>query len=148
MFTKTRSTLPATVAGLVLSATAAVTYAAPQTDADAHIAQPPVVALAEPRAAERPTSSSTAPLSMLVEDPAGNRVRLTHVPGSGWKYESSDRAASPLRKTALQSASAASGGGDASASLTLFIDGPSGFAYVWNRDKGWTFVGKLVDDVM
>ena len=148
MFTKTRITLPATVAALVLSATAAVTYAAPQTDADARIAHPRVIALAEPRTAERPMSSSMAPLSMLVEDPAGNRVRLTHLPGSGWKYESSKRAAAPLRKTALQSAGAASSEGDANVSLSVFIDGPSGFTYVWNRDKGWTFIGKLVDDVM
>jgi len=146
MFTRIRITLPAAVAGLVLSATVAVTHAAPQTDANAQVAKPAVVALANPRAAERP--SSTAPMSMLVEDAAGNRVRLTHVPGSGWKYESDKRAASPLRKTALQSAAAAPSDGDASTSLTVFIDGPSGFTYVWNRDKGWTFIGKLVDDVL
>lgn len=146
MFTKTRITLPAAVAVLLLSATAAVTYGAPLSDANAQVAKPAVVALSEPRAAERPTS--TAPLTMLVEDPAGNRVRLTHVPGSGWKYESARRAASPLRKTALQSAPAATSDGDDSTSLTVFIDGPSGFTYVWNRDKGWTFIGKLVDDVL
>ena len=146
MFIKTRVTLPAAVAGVVLSATAAVTYAAPQTDATAQVAKPAVVALAEPRAAERPTS--TAPLSMLVEDAAGNRVRLTHVPGSGWKYESGKGAALPLRQTALRAAPASSSDGDASASLTVFIDGPSGFTYVWNRAKGWTFIGKLVDDVL
>jgi len=149
MFTKTRITLPAAITGLVLSATVAVTQAAPQTGADVRIAKPAVVALPKPRAAEPPTSSSMAPLSMLIEDPAGNRLRLTHVPGSGWKYESGKRAGSPLRKTTLQSAPAASGDGDAGASLTVFIDGPSGFTYVWNRDNGgWTFIGKLVDDVL
>ena len=146
MFTKNRITLSAAVAGLVLSATAAVTHAAPQTDANAQVAKPAVVALADRRVAERPTS--TAPLTMLVEDPAGNRVRLTHVPGAGWTYESGKRAASPLRKTALPPAPATPSDGDASTSLTVFIDGPSGFTYVWNRDKGWTFIGKLVDDVL
>jgi hypothetical protein len=29
--------------------------------------------------------------------------------------------------------------------LTVFIDGPSGFTYVWNRDGGWKFVGKIAD---
>ena len=146
MFTKTRITLPAAVAGLLLSATAAVTYGAPPSDANAQVAKPAVLALAEPRAAERPTS--TAPLSMLVEDPAGNRMRLTHVPGSGWKYDSDKQTASPLRKTALQTLPRASSDPDGSASLTVFIDGPSGFTYVWNRDHGWTFIGKLVDDVL
>ena len=147
MFTRTRITLPAAITGLVLSATTAVTHAGPQTDAHARIGKPPIVALAEPRAAERPTSS-TEPLSILVDDPAGNRVRLTHVPGSGWKFESGKRAALALRKTALKSAPAAASDADTNASLTVFIDGPSGFTYVWNRDTGWTFIGKLVDDVL
>jgi hypothetical protein len=30
----------------------------------------------------------------------------------------------------------------------VFIDGPSGFTYVWNRDGGWKFIGKLVDDTL
>lgn len=29
--------------------------------------------------------------------------------------------------------------------LTVFIDGPSGFTFVWDRDGGWKFVGKIVD---
>jgi len=30
--------------------------------------------------------------------------------------------------------------------LTVFIDGPSGFTYVWNRDDGWKCIGRFVDD--
>jgi len=30
-------------------------------------------------------------------------------------------------------------------SLTVFIDGPSGFTYVYNQEGGSKFVGKLVD---
>ena len=29
--------------------------------------------------------------------------------------------------------------------LSVFIDGPSGFTFVWNRDGGWKFVGKVTD---
>ena len=29
--------------------------------------------------------------------------------------------------------------------LTVFIDGPSGFTFVWDREGGWKFVGKIVD---
>jgi hypothetical protein len=32
--------------------------------------------------------------------------------------------------------------------LTVFIDGPSGFTYVWHRDDGWKCVGMLVDDAL
>jgi hypothetical protein len=29
--------------------------------------------------------------------------------------------------------------------LTVFIDGPTGFTFVWMRDAGWKFVGRVVD---
>ena len=29
--------------------------------------------------------------------------------------------------------------------LTVFIDGPSGFTFVWYRESGWKFVGKVSD---
>jgi len=144
---KPRRALTATLAGIALAAGAQFANAAPQADADTNVTKPQVVALSQPRAAER-TASSAAPLTMLVEDPAGNTVRLTHVPGTGWKYERTARAESPLRRTALRAAPAAPADADADASLTVFIDGPSGFTYVWNRDGGWTFIGKLVDDTL
>ena len=137
---KIQRALTATLAGIALAAGAQLAKATPQADADTSVWTPQVVALSQTRAA-------TAPLTMLVEDPAGNTVRLTHVPGAGWKYEPAARAKSPLRKAALGVAPAAADA-DADASLTVFIDGPSGFTYVWNRDGGWKFIGKLVDDTL
>jgi hypothetical protein len=29
--------------------------------------------------------------------------------------------------------------------MTVFIDGPTGFTYVWMRDQGWKYVGRLAD---
>jgi len=29
--------------------------------------------------------------------------------------------------------------------LTVFIEGPSGFTFVWYRESGWKFVGKVSD---
>ena len=144
---KIQRALTATLAGMALAAGAQFAKAAPQADADTSISKPQVVALSQTRAAER-AARSTAPLTMLVEDPTGNTVRLTHVPGTGWKYEPAARAESPLRKTALRAGPAAAADADADASLTVFIDGPSGFTYVWNRDGGWKFIGKLVDDTL
>lgn len=140
---KIQRALTATLAGIALAAGAQFAKATPQADADTSVWKPQVVALSQTRAAP-----STAPLTMLVEDPAGNTVRLTHVPGAGWKYEPAARAKSPLRNTALRVAPAAAADADADASLTVFIDGPSGFTYVWNRDGGWKFIGKLVDDTL
>jgi len=90
------------------------------------------------------------PLTLHLEDASGNAVRLVHLPGIGWQYDREARAAdSPLQKTALPTTvtpSAGTSGDDAP--LTVFIDGPSGFTYVWNRDDGWTCVGRLVDDAL
>jgi len=55
---------------------------------------------------------------------------------------------SPLRAAAFQTMPSAAADANADASLTVFIDGPSGFTYVWNRDGGWKFIGKLVDDAL
>lgn len=104
--------------------------------------------LATPQAAVDVVTSARAPLTLHLEDASGNAVRLVHLPGVGWQYDRGDRAAdSPLQKTALQTTATPSAGtsGD-DVPLTVFIDGPSGFTYVWNRDDGWKCVGRLVDD--
>jgi hypothetical protein len=94
-----------------------------------------------------------SPLTLYVEDPSGNAFRLVHVQGEGWKYaegwKSPDHARYSLfRKTALGSTTAepaAKATVPDDEPLTVFIDGPSGFTYVWNRDGGWKFVGKIAD---
>ena len=88
------------------------------------------------------------PLALRLEDAAGNPVRLVHVQGAGWQFAHAARGANPaLRKTALTSATPpADGATDDDLPLTVFIDGPSGFTYVWSRGGGWTYVGRLADD--
>jgi hypothetical protein len=107
---------------------------------------PQVVALQSPRAEAR----AAAPLTLHLEDAGGNAVRLVHLPGVGWQYDRAARAAdSPLKKTALQTTATSSAGtGGDDTPLTVFIDGPSGFTYVWNREDGWKCVGRLVDDAL
>ncbi len=97
--------------------------------------------------ASAPRASAT---TLFVEDPDGNAFRLVHVDGAGWKYAAgwpaADSPRSMLRKVAFGSKSEPQPKAaevPADEPLTVFIDGPSGFTYVWNRDGGWTFVGKL-----
>jgi hypothetical protein len=105
---------------------------------------------AKPAANKTKPSGRGAPLTLYVQAPAGNMVQLVHEPGIGWKYGSDRQATqrrtgSPLVQTALQepAAPSANPSGDVEGPLTVFIDGPTGFTYVWNRDKGWQFVGQL-----
>jgi hypothetical protein len=149
MTTNSCRPLFATLTGIALAAVASSGSAAPQHDVDAAPPSPQVIALQSPRT-EAAAPRATSPLTLHLEDASGNAVRLVHVPGIGWEYDQAARGErSPLKKAALQttvSPSARTGGDDVP--LTVFIDGPSGFTYVWNRDDGWKYVGKLVDDTL
>jgi len=109
----------------------------------------PPTAIAEPRSVRH-----GSPLTLYIEDASGNAFRLVHVQGTGWKYaevsKSVHRSDGSLfrqiafgSKTLPRAANAAIPGGEP---LTVYIDGPSGFTYVWNRDEGWKFVGKVADE--
>ena len=151
MPTNSRRTLFATLIGIALATGASHGSAAPQADAGVptSASAPQVVSLQSPRA-EIGASRAAAPLTLQLEDAGGNAIRLVHLPGVGWQYDRAARAAeSSLQKAALQTTAAPSAGtsGD-DVPLTMFIDGPSGFTYVWNRNEGWKYVGRLVDDTL
>ena len=140
----------ATFTGMAVAAAASYGAAAAAADLDtAPSALPPhVVALQSTRPDAR-APRAAAPLTLHLQDASGNAVRLVHLPGVGWQYDQARGAGSPLKKAALQTtATPASGGSGDDVPLTVFIDGPSGFTYVWNRDDGWTCVGRLVDDAL
>lgn len=142
-----RRTLSAVLTGLALAAMTQVSFAVPQVATESQIAAVTALAttMAEPRSTGRP------PVTLYMEGPSGNPFRLIHVQDAGWKYadgwKSFDRGAWLFRTTAFGSktpALAAKVVPD-DEPLTVFIDGPSGFTYVWNRDDGWKFVGKIAD---
>jgi len=89
--------------------------------------------------------------TLYVEDPAGKPLRLIHVQGVGWKYAEGRK--SVLRNGDFLTVNAIDSTiretEDVAASteefLAVFVDGPSGFAYVWNGDTGWKFIGRLSD---
>jgi len=107
----------------------------------------PALPSSNAQAAKRQAGS--APLTLYIEDSAGKSFRLVRVPGVGWQYAYDGKSGKPVDKAMLvktasstteQSAGAPLTRGDA---LTVFIDGPSGFTYVWIRDEGWKFAGHL-----
>jgi hypothetical protein len=136
----------ATLTGMAVAATASYGAAAADVATPPSARPPHVVALQSSRP-DAHAPRTAAPLTLHVQDASGNAVRLVHLPGVGWQYDEARGAGSPLKKAALQtSATTASGGSGGDVPLTVFIDGPSGFTYVWNRDDGWKCVGRLVDD--
>jgi hypothetical protein len=149
-----RRALCAALTGLALAAITQVSYAADvasQTQiADLAEGSEPALApaFADPRRAGR-----GSPLTLYMEDLDGNAFRLVHVQGAGWRYaegwKSPNNAEASLpHKVALKSttsAPAAKGATPDDEPLTVFIDGPSGFTFVWDREGGWKYVGMIAN---
>ena len=149
-----RRALSAALTGLALAAVTQISYAAHDVVSETEIGGvaeasqlAPVPAIAEPRRAGR-----GSPVTLYLEDSSGGAFRLVHVEGTGWRYaegwKSPDSTvASLLRKVAFRSTTPtpAKGATPVGEPLTVFIDGPSGFTFVWDREGGWKFVGKIAD---
>jgi hypothetical protein len=136
-----RRILSATLTALALAGVTQVSYGASEMGG-------------EPPSVVRTRTAQSAPdgsaLTLYVQDPNGKPLQLVYVAGTGWKYgvsESRDQEGSSLfRKIAFWSKTSVPAAKDVVQNdepLTVFIDGPSGFTYVWDRDAGWKFVGKL-----
>jgi hypothetical protein len=97
--------------------------------------------LANPAASTgNPDSSDRALLAMTIETPTGSLARLTYRPGNGWSFD--DYAGSvALNVTGLSAPDPRPEDGP----MTVFIDGPTGYTYVWTPDNGWKFVGFISD---
>ena len=149
-----RRALSAALAGLALAVVTPVSYAVPDVASEPRLDLRDGVQLATaPALAEPSRAGRGSPLTLYVEDSSGNTFRLIHVQGTGWKYaegrkSSGGAAASLFRKVVFRSTPPARPAKEvtpADEPLTVFIDGPSGFTFVWHRESGWKFVGKVSD---
>lgn len=85
-----------------------------------------------------------APLSIAIDGPKGASFRLVYSSGHGWEF--ADHSAAKL-------ASAAQEAGPTGLIETLptdtlqsvFVDGPTGYVFVYVIDEGWRFVGSVAD---
>lgn len=98
-----------------------------------------------PLPTEMKTASNNSPLTLFIEAPTGDTLRLTYLPPEGWKFARADgskQTEAALAPTAMPLSEESSA---ADEPLTVFIDGPTGFTYVWMRDAGWKFVGRVAN---
>jgi hypothetical protein len=98
---------------------------------------------------ERYDAGTSSPQVLHFKDVDGNAVRLLYSPGEGWKYLD-NRAAEDTTSVASNALSPVSPAFAESRAprvdpMTVFIDGPTGYAYVWTPDAGWKFVGSISD---
>jgi len=143
-----RPPLYAALAGVALAVVAPASVAAPDVAPDAQVAS-----LAGRTQMTPAPSAAAAPFTLYLEDASGNAFRLVRVEGSGWKYADGwkapeSRAKSPLQDVRYEASRVerpAEEMSNVDEPLTVFIDGPSGFTFVYNQEGGWKFVGKLAD---
>ena len=91
-------------------------------------------------------ATDSLPWTLFIDAPTGSTFRLIYVPDEGWKF--ADRAMGSKATVAALTPTAMPRSDEGSAAdepLSVFIDGPSGFTYVWMRDTGWKFVGRVAD---
>ena len=143
---KSRALLIATLSSVTLVTFSQVTFAATVGGGESSNAKRMKAAVTH---AAAPPSEKGAianpPLTLVIEAPNGNTFRLIRLPDAGWKFV--DRASGT--KTTEASLTPTTPQPEESSAvddpLTVFIDGPTGFTYVWMRDKGWKFVGRVAD---
>ena len=85
-----------------------------------------------------------APLSIAIDGPKGASFRLAYTAGNGWKF--AGHSATKLASVAQQEGP--TGLIETLPTDTLqsvFIDGPSGYVFVYVIDEGWRFVGSVAD---
>jgi hypothetical protein len=95
-----------------------------------------------PLPSEMQTASNSSPLTLVIESPTGNTFRLTYLPTEGWKFAYALPTEAALTPIAMPPSDQSSAMDEP---LSVFVDGPTGFTYVWMRDEGWKFVGRVAN---
>jgi hypothetical protein len=145
---RTAQLLLATLTSLTLVTFSQVTLAASVGDAPDAIQVEAAVTRNAPAQDELETSGANSPVTLLVQPPVGGTLRLTYIPDDGWRFDDHD---SSLKSTEARVTPAAASQKKedtiAKRPITVFIDGPTGYTYVWTRDQGWKFVGRITDHI-
>jgi hypothetical protein len=94
--------------------------------------------------------SSALAQTLLLSGPDGRPSTLAYSADGGWRMhagwdaQARSDAARPVKAVAMQPAQ--QGDGPLSERpLTVFVDGPTGFTYIYLFDQGWKFVGRIAD---
>lgn len=128
---------------LIASALACVALAgaASAFAGDANGAHPAV--LVAQRAASPAAPASGAPFTLTLQGPGGEASRLAYRPGNGWRLQQ-DGAAGPVARDPHLEGVALAEGPAAEDPMSVFVDGPTGYVFVWSPDDAkWKFVGRV-----
>lgn len=88
-------------------------------------------------------------LTLFVQHPDGHEMRLEYHPGNGWRTQPGRGARRTAQQEVALRATAASAEEAPPAEgqpLSVFVDGPTGYVFVWNAEEArWNFVGHVAE---
>ncbi|MBP0593332.1 hypothetical protein J8I87_27240 [Paraburkholderia sp. LEh10] len=98
------------------------------------------------------TAAVKEPLTLMIQSPSGEAVRLTYAADEGWQTDPGSavvkQSSGRVEPVSAPQSGAESALDDAAGKpMTVFIDGPTGYTYYWSREQGWKFVGRLTGRV-
>ena len=97
-------------------------------------------------------SVQNAQPTITLSGPKGDRLTLVHSPESGWELQAgwpAQRSDDSPRITRASFSDVRPTGADERPVLerpmTVFVDGPTGYTFVYLFDEGWKFIGEVAD---
>jgi len=118
----------------------------------AALASGPMLAHAQQAAA--PAKAQGAPLTLLLSGPKGEHSTLAYSADTGWRMQQgwNAKAADAGSKTRLTPVAFPVAAPEPPAEapalarpLTVFLDGPTGFTFIYVPDEGWKYVGQIAN---
>jgi hypothetical protein len=100
------------------------------------------------QAASAPAETQNAAPTIFLSGPSGDRFTLVRSADDGWRLQAGWNAEGAGWSTAVL---AAAGAPSVAAPqtlerpLTVFVDGPIGFTFMYILDDGWKFAGRVAD---
>lgn len=95
-----------------------------------------------------PAQTQNAALTIFLSGPSGDRFTLARSGDDGWRLQAGWNAEGTGWSRAALAAVEAPPFAEQQAlerPLTVFVDGPTGFTFIYVLDEGWKFVGRVVE---
>lgn len=100
------------------------------------------------QAAPAPAETQSAAQTIFLSGPGGDRFTLVRSADDGWRLQAgwnSGETRWSKEVLAAVGASPVAAQQTLARPLTVFVDGPTGFTFMYVLDEGWKFVGRVAD---
>jgi hypothetical protein len=89
-----------------------------------------------------PAQTQNAALTIFLSGPSGDRFTLARSGDDGWRLQAGWNAEAVLAAAGVPPVAAQQ---TLERPLSVLVDGPTGFTFIYVLDEGWKFVGRVVE---